>query len=677
MNNINTIPPFQKFCRSIGNIPSNYTLALSYEEQMLWLYDFLTNTLIPAINNNAEALSELQDFVKQLYQYVKNYFDNLDVQDEINNKLDQMVLDGTLENIISKYITSYMLTTVSTVNDMKPISFSENSFIKTLGFYSEGDGGSAFYVVKSGDYQPNNSTIFQLNNGLFAVLISDDDVLNSKQFGCFGNGVNDDYNFLQNAIDYCLSFKIPKLIILRGTYMLSQTIKILKPTNKYINFEIEGQYYPTFTPLANFTGDYLFEINSDITSMNDCMRYLSMKNLLLGTNDDFTFYNINGFQISELQYGNFENITVKNFKKQGVLIRDVYDSVFNNLKILNCGDINHELDNNTFYALDLQGSLDNVNACHFIACQVERCPLLLRIGAKSRHNQFTDSKFEQNAINYSSNAIIAIDSYSAENTFTNCQFVKNQMDTSHKYFIYSIGNHEYHQSAKFFCKLDGCMFTAARNFDTQLYLNVDGFTIVNCQFNNCAGYSNVYPFVFHNENIFTNNKLIFKNSNTNVFSIIGNNNIISNNIIELQNENPSEGAFLTADSEFSGNIFTNNTLKGAFSQPYSISPQNLGDNIFKNNYPFKALNIDATSGTLPALYFGTDVFVLKNTAQQTTYTNFRFAYNHQVLKIINLGNQTIIKHDTSKIVLKSGADVTLNTNDSITLIFIDGIWYEL
>ena len=50
---------------------------------------------------NAEALTEGYN---SLVDYVNNYFDNLDVQDEINQKLDELTEDGTLSNLISAYI---------------------------------------------------------------------------------------------------------------------------------------------------------------------------------------------------------------------------------------------------------------------------------------------------------------------------------------------------------------------------------------------------------------------------------------------------------------------------------------------------------------------------------------------------------------------------------------------
>ena len=103
MKSIETLKPFTRFCCTIGNLPTSYMESLTYEEQLLWLCNYLENTVIPAVNNNAEAVKELQDLYVVLKDYVDNYFNNIDVQEEINNKLDQMAADGSLYEIIKKY----------------------------------------------------------------------------------------------------------------------------------------------------------------------------------------------------------------------------------------------------------------------------------------------------------------------------------------------------------------------------------------------------------------------------------------------------------------------------------------------------------------------------------------------------------------------------------------------
>ena len=110
MSDLNLIKPkyvqniINKFCVSIGMIPTSYKNALTYEQQILAIGHYLENVVYPAINNNAEALAEVQNLFIELKDYVDNYFDNLDVQEEINNKLDKMAEDDTLARIINQQI---------------------------------------------------------------------------------------------------------------------------------------------------------------------------------------------------------------------------------------------------------------------------------------------------------------------------------------------------------------------------------------------------------------------------------------------------------------------------------------------------------------------------------------------------------------------------------------------
>lgn len=104
---IQNLKPFTKFCCSIGAIPSSYLVSLTYEEQLLWLCDYLQNTVIPTVNNNADAVTELQNLYVQLKNYVDNYFTNLDVQNEINNKLDEMAGNGTLTVLLQPFLNQY------------------------------------------------------------------------------------------------------------------------------------------------------------------------------------------------------------------------------------------------------------------------------------------------------------------------------------------------------------------------------------------------------------------------------------------------------------------------------------------------------------------------------------------------------------------------------------------
>ena len=58
-----------------------------------------------SINSLGENQQILTDSYNALADYVNNYFSNLNVQDEINNKLDEMARDGSLYEIINRFVT--------------------------------------------------------------------------------------------------------------------------------------------------------------------------------------------------------------------------------------------------------------------------------------------------------------------------------------------------------------------------------------------------------------------------------------------------------------------------------------------------------------------------------------------------------------------------------------------
>lgn len=59
------LKPFGRFCVTIGELPSSYTESLSYLEMLTWLCNYIEKTVIPAINENAEAVKEIQEFLEK------------------------------------------------------------------------------------------------------------------------------------------------------------------------------------------------------------------------------------------------------------------------------------------------------------------------------------------------------------------------------------------------------------------------------------------------------------------------------------------------------------------------------------------------------------------------------------------------------------------------------------
>ena len=201
MADLNMIKPIgvqnliNKFCCTIGMLPTSYKESLTYEEQILAIGHYLETTIYPAINNNAEALTELQGLFVALEDYVNNYFDNLDVQEEINNKLDAMAESGQLTDIIAQYLQLAGILAYDTKNAMKQAeNLVDGSICKTLGNSLYTDGQGAFYKVR----QIQNTDVIDDNN---IVALSDPDLIAEKILYSSGYDLQNQINSNDNDIE--------------------------------------------------------------------------------------------------------------------------------------------------------------------------------------------------------------------------------------------------------------------------------------------------------------------------------------------------------------------------------------------------------------------------------------------------------------------------------------------
>ena len=99
-----TLQPFRYWCQKV--LPLVYDDSLSYYELLGKVVDYLNKTMedVEALHGN---VTNLHTAYEQLQNYVNTYFSTLDVQKEIDNKLDELVKNGTLQNIFNVFINSY------------------------------------------------------------------------------------------------------------------------------------------------------------------------------------------------------------------------------------------------------------------------------------------------------------------------------------------------------------------------------------------------------------------------------------------------------------------------------------------------------------------------------------------------------------------------------------------
>ena len=337
--NIEKIKPSGIFTNYIYKaIPLAFDESMSYYETLCALLARLKGDE-EVVNNNADLLAELES-------YVKNYFENLDVQEEINNKLDEMVESGELENIISEYIelaTTYAYANVSVMQEATNLI--NGSYAKTYGFYSVNDGGSAYYRIRTitNEDTVDNITIIALADETLIAELIKSDTMNVKQFGAKGDNENNDTANIQKAIDYNKN-----IIISEGTYLVDAEngikvnsdnhIIIDNATVKAIANDLETYYLFDISNVQNIiiegngliegdktthtglSGEHGHCINIDNESENITIKDLSIEK---GWGD--------GVYVGSCQHVTLNNLKIDNNRRNGISVTDGED-----IKIINC-----------------------------------------------------------------------------------------------------------------------------------------------------------------------------------------------------------------------------------------------------------------------------------------------------------------------------------------------------
>lgn len=222
------LSPFKKLVMTIGELPTSFVESMTYYEALAWFVNYLQNTIIPTVNNNAEAVEELQELYIELKEFVDNYFDNLDVQEEIDNKLDEMTESGALADIVADYIQLRGVLAYDSVADMKAATNLVNgSFAQTYGFYGANDGGGAKYKIRTitNDDVIDEMFVIAITNNptLIAELVIENE-LHTKQIGLKGDDTTDETTKLNTF--FSKSILCNKRVIDAGVYKTTGKVNI-------------------------------------------------------------------------------------------------------------------------------------------------------------------------------------------------------------------------------------------------------------------------------------------------------------------------------------------------------------------------------------------------------------------------------------------------------------------
>lgn len=213
----------KKICMTIGELPTSYLETMTYYEMLIWFISYIRDTLIPTINNNGEAVQELQDLYIKLEDYVNNYFDK-NFPELVDDKIEELVEDGTIGNLLNNY--AGLIKVYDTfVNLVADTTLSNGQKVKTLGYYSINDNGGAEYYITTSE--PQSGYYEEISTGIYASILINDRI-NFKQLGAkryeedstFDNkDIIDKYMTICNAYDKTFELFIPN-----GKWCFSATL---------------------------------------------------------------------------------------------------------------------------------------------------------------------------------------------------------------------------------------------------------------------------------------------------------------------------------------------------------------------------------------------------------------------------------------------------------------------
>lgn len=140
------------------------------------------NKIINSENTLGEQTENLTNAFIALQNYVNNYFDNLDIQNEVNNKLNEMAEDGTLARIINQEIfgninsqINTLTNEVTTINNKLNNRQIENEITSCYyGSYAHGktnyqglciDNNNNMYIYSAVNYPIGKIDVYNLSTG--------------------------------------------------------------------------------------------------------------------------------------------------------------------------------------------------------------------------------------------------------------------------------------------------------------------------------------------------------------------------------------------------------------------------------------------------------------------------------------------------------------------------------
>lgn len=225
------------------------------------IHEMNLDWIIAKVKEYISKYDVLEIDFNNLKEYVDGFIDNLDIQDAVNNKLDEMYESGQLTDLITQWLNSQGLMTYNTIDDLKQsTNIVDGQNIMTLGKDVIGDKLGRIYKIRQ-------------------ALTTD---------------IIDDFNIIQLSNPSLIAEKIN----------MWGNKNVLVSNRYYINSQLGDDNFDGLTQLTAFkTLDRFFEIAN---SQNDVRGYIT-------NSDTYEVHNISVFSNVNLHLQDLVGNSIINF----------------------------------------------------------------------------------------------------------------------------------------------------------------------------------------------------------------------------------------------------------------------------------------------------------------------------------------------------------------------------
>ena len=313
---MNKLPPFKFFAlQNFPFIEEDFDTLKNYE-LMCKIVEYIKKNIIPVVDEHTEQIDNLL-----------NWFDNLDVQEEIDNKLDEMVEDGTIEEILSELLVYNKL---GVQDNQQMVSLSMQRVMRTLernANHPDHVSGEDYASLQGGCYTGNNKMVIarirnnNINDTLLQEISLDSGLVIRETTLQLAHANSITYDPINNKL-YVAS------LVLDST-QLHQLYVI-----DYVNFTLENTI--TFDTLRNTEG--VHSVSYDVVTNK---LYVATEDTNL--NNAITLYemNLESYLLNEIELVDYTGL-LSTTNNNDIL---VYNNIFYLLKYNPQVIISYDLDN--------------------------------------------------------------------------------------------------------------------------------------------------------------------------------------------------------------------------------------------------------------------------------------------------------------------------------------------